>query len=528
MTSKALDHTRSDMASLYATSTASRARTTPEVAQELWLALELPGLPLAALGQAAADAPPRAVSIRHGRRPCVLTADARARAAGVQDGMNITAATAVCPSLHVFSHDPDAEAAALQGLAAWASRYSSRVSLQPPRGLLLEVGASLRLFGGLGPLLARLRADLAELGHVAGQGIAPTPTAAWLLARAGEGGPVTLAGRLAGALSPVPVHCLELPARTMADLEALGVHTLGQCMRLPRDGLGRRFGPQLVMLLDRALGRRADPRRCWSAPPRFQRRVDLAFESADRSVLLAGARHLVFQLAGFLTARAHGACAVELQLAHRGVPATRLVLELIAPSRDPHHLLAMLAERLERVPIEREVLHLGMRVERLQVLAPRTADLYARNGDAAGPPDAEQARRRGELLVERLGARLGRDAVRVLMRVADHRPERASADAPWSSRAAIRHGCPPGQPPSLSMPLWLLSRPLPMDEAGSPVRLDGRLSIERGPQRIEGGWWDGEDVARDYYVALSSRGTRYWIFRECRTPRRWFVHGIFA
>jgi hypothetical protein len=35
-------------------------------------------------------------------------------------------------------------------------------------------------------------------------------------------------------------------------------------------------------------------------------------------------------------------------------------------------------------------------------------------------------------------------------------------------------------------------------------------------------------VARDYYVARSARGTRYWLFRERREPRHWFVHGIFA
>lgn len=83
-------------------------------------------------------------------------------------------------------------------------------------------------------------------------------------------------------------------------------------------------------------------------------------------------------------------------------------------------------------------------------------------------------------------------------------------------------------PPGAGMPLWLLPEPRPLDTAGGAAVLDGRLDLEHGPQRIESGWWDGGDVARDYYVALSARGTRYWIFRERRAPGRWFVHGLFA
>ena len=56
----------------------------------------------------------------------------------------------------------------------------------------------------------------------------------------------------------------------------------------------------------------------------------------------------------------------------------------------------------------------------------------------------------------------------------------------------------------------------------------GRLALLDGPERIESGWWDGGDVTRDYFLAESPSGSRYWIYRECRMDRRWFLHGIFA
>jgi protein ImuB len=54
------------------------------------------------------------------------------------------------------------------------------------------------------------------------------------------------------------------------------------------------------------------------------------------------------------------------------------------------------------------------------------------------------------------------------------------------------------------------------------------LTLVTGPERIQSGWWDGGDVARDYYIARTADGAQWWIFRECAPQRRWFVHGCFA
>ncbi len=521
---------------------AAPPRCAPAAGTRLWLALQFPALALACLPPGAADDRPRAVSVHADRRPVLLATNPAARAAGVHAGMAVSAAAALCPALEVTRHDPVLESAALQGLAAWSGRYTSWISLEPPRGLLLEIGASLRLFGGLGPLLERMRGDLRAMGHEVRRAVAPTPAAAWLLARAGDETPVTLAARLADRLSRVPVPCMDLPPRTAHDLEALGLATFGDCARLPRDGAGRRLGPELAVLMDRALGRRPDPRRRWHPPPRFERRVDLPVEGAGRDLLLHAAGRLLLELSGFLCRHDRGAGALELHLAHRGRPATRCVLELSAPSRDPGHLMALVRERLERLPLEHEVIHLALRVERLLDPAPRTGDLYA--GSAAAPAGTAPA----ELLVERLGARLGHGAVRALERVADHRPERVTRERAWQGRAGASGGAAGGNGVTpCGMPVWLLPEPRPLRRAPAPPPggdaappSDGAagrggggpgrdaLRIEHGPWRIESGWWDGHDVARDYYVARDADGARHWIYRERRPPRRWFVHGLFA
>ena len=54
-----------------------------------------------------------------------------------------------------------------------------------------------------------------------------------------------------------------------------------------------------------------------------------------------------------------------------------------------------------------------------------------------------------------------------------------------------------------------------------------RLEISPHFERIESGWWDGEDLRRDYHVARGASGVRYWVYREHGT-RDWFIHGIFG
>jgi protein ImuB len=84
-----------------------------------------------------------------------------------------------------------------------------------------------------------------------------------------------------------------------------------------------------------------------------------------------------------------------------------------------------------------------------------------------------------------------------------------------------------------SRPLWLLAEPQPLDGGDRP-RYQGALELEEGPECIESGWWDGKDIARDYYIARNASGARLWVFRERRRRHDngvaggWFLHGVFG
>ncbi len=76
-------------------------------------------------------------------------------------------------------------------------------------------------------------------------------------------------------------------------------------------------------------------------------------------------------------------------------------------------------------------------------------------------------------------------------------------------------------------PVWLLDVPVMLAAPQVQPPQQAGLILEHGPERIESGWWDGRDVARDYYIARRTGGTRLWVFQE-RQSKGWYLHGVFA
>jgi protein ImuB len=109
--------------------------------------------------------------------------------------------------------------------------------------------------------------------------------------------------------------------------------------------------------------------------------------------------------------------------------------------------------------------------------------------------------------------------VYALHTVAEHRPEKAWAKGQESRGRQARSRAQ--WPAQEARPLWLLETPVALE-----ARKDS-LQLVSGPERIESGWWDEQDVARDYYTAQNDHGQRLWVFRDHRT-RAWFLHGLFG
>ena len=253
----------------------------------LWAALHFPSLALDvfARGFDDADAARRFVVASVGRVPQVVAANAAARAAGIHRNLAISAALALAPDIVLRDRDDAAEAEALADLATWVLQFTPQVCLAAPDALVAEVGTSARLFGGLPRLLARMTGGLREQGYALATSLAPTPTAALLLARAGRDALLRDPHALPDTLAPLPLALCDVDPVALATLASAGVTTFGEAAALPRDALARRCGGALVAMLDRALARSADPRLPFVPPPKFARRLELPAPVADVEAL---------------------------------------------------------------------------------------------------------------------------------------------------------------------------------------------------------------------------------------------------
>ena len=498
---------------------AASASQPAATARELWLALHFPGLPFEALYVAGLVAEPdyhgpMAVVERAGQQ--VIACNAAALSVGVTAGMGINAAYALARRLHIHERQPEAERLLLERLAGWAGRFTPRVSLEPPDAVLLEVKGSRRLFGGLIALAEQVAAGVRELGVTPWSALAPTPRAALWFARSGEKISVTAVRDLQGVLARLPVAVLRWPDQGVTLLASMGVHAVGDCLRLPRDGFARRVGPGLLLELDQATGRLPDVRRDFRPQVRFSGVRDFDDEIGQGAWLLERLDSLLDDLTEFLEARQAGVQSLLLMLFHRDQPPTRQVFRFASLATQREHFVAVISEQLARMQLQAPVRGVKLRSGPLLMNAPVSKSFFF----AANTHAPEQVSR----LLERLQARLGADALYRLQTLADHRPEHAwrKVDS-WQPGKATEKG-----QPDRCRPLWLLAEPQPLEQIGGWPAYGGALEIRRGPERIEGGWWAGRDVARDYYIACTQAGVRLWIYRDRQAPHGWLLHGIFG
>jgi len=466
----------------------------------------------------------------HSTRTAVSTADlpsTRTAATSLRSVRSALHPAATTPELwagvHLSEFDP---AQGLEQLATRAQRFTPRVSLAPPDGLLLEVAGSLHLFAGVTGLRHELMEECLSLRIRPVLAFAPTPLAALTAARAGQTLVITDLAQLVGQLAPLPLDALRWPEETRARLARTGVRTIGAVLRLPRAGFARRFGMTQLAQLDALTGRSRDLRAVFQAPVRFRRRRELDCELSDQGQLLTELVPLIAALGAFLTARQCGVMELECRLVHRQAPPTRCVLTLAAPCADEQQLAALFGEHLNALRLPAPVRACELRADQLMPQLPPGRCLW-QPGEHGG-----EAGEQSDGLIERLRARLGSEAVYGLSLRQEHRPEGAwivTRPPPVSARRAARGRAtdePCGAGPK--RPLWLLPAPQPLAAPDGLPRRRGTLRLSSEPERIETGWWDGGEVARDYYTAVDSHGVRLWVFRERAAPHGWFLHGVFG
>ena len=340
--------------------------------------------------------------------------------------------------------------------------------------------------------------------------------------------------RLERELGRLPVALLPPLQPYLAWLAGLGCDTLQALRRLPRAGLQRRCGKAVLEMLDCAYGHAPELFDWIEAPPDFSARFEFFDRIEHTGAMIWAVQRLLAQMSGWLCVRHLAVQGIDLLLEHeRGrcaLAPTRIEIRLGEADWREAHLLRLLSERLQQCELPAPVQALVLEAVQVQNVALASESLFPEPGGT--PADYRR-------LLELLSARLGQENVLQPCLRADYRPEMANQWLPVSQapkvaasatsvplRAAgtallVSHHLP--------RPCWLLAKPVALLMRGNRPFYGSPLKLVSPPERIEAGWWGGDLVQRDYFVAQGQDQVHYWVYRERLADEpRWYLHGLFG
>lgn len=417
---------------------------------------------------------------------------------------------------------PEASPKQQDDVQAVLLRYSPQLAQAQADLWVLNISASIRLFGGLRRLYHQVQADLQTLVPQPCLALAPTARAACLLALS-KRKQRRCVRRLQACLNPLPVHLLAPPADQLQWLHSLGCHTLGQLHQLPRDGLSQRGLRGLLLQLDQAYGTQSWTLEWVHAAPQFTRRLEMDTPSNNKPTVLRALNRLLILLEAWLNQYQLACGRLELVLhteRYKDYPiATRLELQMARSCWRSQDFLPVWQEQFQQLQLHAAVQSMVLQAQQLHPRQTHASSLF---------PDARHWQEQDQQLLERLQARLGAEQILTPAAQASYLPEQANQWLPLSSSQ-------PSAPsnassPALQRPCWMLdpAQPLHHDQQ-SPLLDNQRLRLVQGPERVQTGWWSGAGhQQRDYFIGLCPQGRLYWVYRDLSQEHAWYLHGVFG
>lgn len=459
----------------------------------------------------------------------VMALNGFAEQAGLQPGMSLATARAICAGLIVEDYEPAHNQHCLEKLADWAERFTPYVSCDGPDGLILDVTGCPHLFGGEEAMLKTIATKLSQLGHQHRLALTNTPAASWAASHFGAKPLTTQNARLKQLVEGLPVESLRLTPLIISDLHRMGLRLIKDVLPIARASLASRYGMELATRLDQLLGHMAEP--ITPRPYRTPYSVRLNFPDAIglRGDIDAGLDRLIKALCEKLNAKAMGARRLLLICELVDKTSQQILIGTSEATVKPAHITRLFQEKLDQIAP-------GFGIDAMRLMAPRVESLK-RDQLAMVAQQSQNGRDEAKLnlLIDCLRNRLGRNAVGRIRPKNSHLPDQIQG---WNT--PIGHPWPTTPP----RPALLLNRPAPLDfitpsvtgKAPKTLRYKGKsnqISKAWGPERISPDWWRKDsnwtNGARDYYRVEVSSGEQLWIYRESQSRnKRWFLHGHFA
>lgn len=451
----------------------------------------------------------------HGKLP-LLAVNRVARGAGVMAGWPLNRALVRCPDLRVLERDAEAEAGLRAELVKLADGLVPDVEITSADAVVLDLATRRRQ---VDEELLALEIDGAEIWHAR----AETPDLAYLAARDER-----LCGLVISPedLEPLPLDVLGALGGRGGTVELLGgwgLRSLGDFMRLPRQALAERLGPEVGRWHDLLHGRTRRLLRLHRPPESLAGRFVFEDPVSSLEPVVFALRRLLHAVSGRLAARHLAARELELGLELETSDAVRRRLRLAEPQVTVEGMLAPLQVMLEEVKLSAPVVALELdAVASFATAAQR--EWFGRQ--------LPQPERWAETLAK-LEAMLGADRVGIPVPPGTHEPDGFSLHP---AAGAGEVACDGSFLPASTLPLRRFRPPREVavahEEGGrfpDPLAIltgpyPGRITGKRGPFPVSGNWWAKERAWQqvEWDVRVESGSLVRLAFR---VPGTWRVEG---
>jgi protein ImuB len=442
----------------------------------------------------------------------IFALDDAAAALGLDIGLPLANARAICPQLQVFDANEAADAEALNAIAEWCDRFTPLVALDCPHGLFLDITGCVHLFGGEAAMLRLLCDTLTAQGFAVSAAIAGTAMCARTMTRHVHGR-IVRPGEEADAVKPLPVSALGADVAITIGLRRAGLKTIGDVASRARHEITARFGAGFTALLEQALGQSDAPISPLKPLPDYIVEKRFPEPVATDGVISATLSRLAGMLVAAMAQQGKGARRLEARFFRTDGAVRTIMVDTGQPVTRPEVIDRLFRERLEALS---DPLDPGFGFDLIRLNASRVVVHLPQ--DTHIPERAVEAASAQHHLA-------------------------AAAQAVWPARAE-------GEPPL--RPMRLFERPelikvIAQVPDGPPARFVWRRATHavvraEGPERVAMEWWraQGEMLTRDYFRVEDEAGLRFWLYRDGLYDREieqkegravqpnWFMHGLFA
>jgi len=472
----------------------------------------------------------------HGRL-IITSVNKVAHERGVEIGMVVSDARAIYPSLKILDDDPKLAERLLKSIAKWCIRYTDAVALDPPNGLILDVSGCAHLWGGERHYIKDINTRLINRGYDVRATMADTIGAAWAIAHYGDSNPIIESGKQMETLLPLPPAALRLEPESIDRLMKLGLRKISQFINMPRVALRRRFGSDLILKLNQALGNDEEPIKMVQPVEPFRERlpclepivtstgIEIALER-----LLETVCHRLMQEGKGIRKAVFSGYRVDNKIEKIEIGTNRA-------THNKKHLFKLFAEKISSIEPALGIELFILDAIKTEKLSPKQEKLWDSTSGLKSEAISE--------LMDRLMNRFGPAPIHRYQPDEHHWPERSYKKSDELFSIEDRGS------KIVDRVSWIVDRPRPLlllpipqhIEVTAPIpdyppmnfRYQGKLhTIKKadGPERIEPEWWIAEGLHRDYYAVEDEEGKRYWLFRAGhyaeKEPPHWFIHGFFA